>query len=87
MGVLSYLNESTNNREAKKINLDVPDDMNIFEFKIMCVRLAASMGYADSSIKKAFGDTTYTPKSSLQFDESLNSIFTELNLTTTTGSI
>ena len=48
-----------NNREASKIELDVPDDMDINEYKVVCVRLAASMGYANKSITKAFGDLVY----------------------------
>lgn len=81
MGMLSYINESSDNREARKINLDVPDDMNIFEFKIMCVRLASAMGYTDVSIKKAFGSTDYESESDKEFKKFLQSI-TEL-----TGSI
>lgn len=42
-------------REASKIKFEVPDDMNIHEFKIMCIRLASSIGYHDNSIKRAFG--------------------------------
>ena len=48
-----------NNREANKVELDVPDDMDINEYKVVCVRLAASMGYANKSINKAFGDLVY----------------------------
>ena len=48
-----------NNREASKIELDVPDDMDINEYKVVCVRLAASMGYANKSINKACGDLVY----------------------------
>ena len=47
-----------NNREASKIELDVPDDMDINEFKVVCIRLAA-MGYANKSITRAFGDLVY----------------------------
>lgn len=54
-------------REASKIELDVPDDMDIYEFKVMCVRLASSMGYQESSINKAFGDLIYG-------DEDVNTI-------------
>ena len=46
-------------REASKIELDVPDDMNIHEFKVMCVRLASAMGYHEKSIKRAFGDLIF----------------------------
>lgn len=47
------------NREASEIELTVPDDMNIHEFKVMCVRLASSMGYQQSSIEKSFGDLVF----------------------------
>lgn len=43
------------NREVKKVLLDVPDDMNIDEFKYMCERLALSIGYQKKSIIKSFG--------------------------------
>jgi len=29
------------NREANKVELDVPDDMDINEYKIVCVRMAS----------------------------------------------
>lgn len=48
-----------NNREASKIELDVPDDMNIQEFKVVCIRLAASMGYTEKTISNGFGDLIY----------------------------
>lgn len=46
-------------REAKEIELTVPDDMDINEFKIMCVRLASAMGYQEKSIQKGFGNLVY----------------------------
>jgi hypothetical protein len=46
-------------REASKIEFEVPDDMNISEFKVMCVRLASAMGYHENSIKKSFGDLVF----------------------------
>lgn len=64
------------NREASEIELTVPDDMNIHEFKVMCVRLASSMGYQQSSIEKAFGDLVFG-------DENINTIkelLDELNI-------
>tara|TARA_B110000503_G_scaffold119775_1_gene181862 strand:- start:591 stop:860 length:270 start_codon:yes stop_codon:yes gene_type:complete len=48
-----------NNREATKIELNVPDDMNIHEFKVVCIRLAASMGYTEKTITNGFGDLIY----------------------------
>jgi len=47
------------NREANKIEFDVPDDMDINEYKVVCVRLAAALGYGNKSIKKAFGDLVF----------------------------
>jgi hypothetical protein len=48
-----------NNREASKIELDVPDDMDIQEYKVVCVRLASAMGYTNKTITRAFGDLIY----------------------------
>ena len=31
-------------REAKSVELEVPDDMTIQEYKIMCVRMAKELG-------------------------------------------
>jgi len=47
------------NREANKIEFDVPDDMDINEYKVVCVRLASALGYGNKSIKKAFGDLVF----------------------------
>ena len=47
------------NREANEIELSVPDDMNITEYKVMCVRMAYAMGYNPDSIKRGFGDIIY----------------------------
>ena len=46
-------------REASKIEFEVPDDINISEFKVMCVRLASAMGYHENSIKKSLGDLVF----------------------------
>ena len=48
-----------NNREANKVELDVPDDMDINEYKIVCVRMASAIGYGNKSITKAFGDLVF----------------------------
>ena len=47
------------NREINKIELDVPDDMDINEFKVVCVRLASALGYHENSINKSFGDLVF----------------------------
>lgn len=47
------------NREVNKIEFDIPDDMDINEYKVVCVRLAAALGYGNKSIKKSFGDLVF----------------------------
>jgi hypothetical protein len=42
------------NREAREIEFTVPDDMDINEFKVMCVRMASAMGYQDKSFFNRF---------------------------------
>jgi len=46
-------------REASKIEFNVPDDMDIHEFKVMCVRMASAMGYHPNSIDDTFGDLVW----------------------------
>jgi hypothetical protein len=58
--IFRYTDELVNEiREAKEIELTVPDDMDINEFKVMCVRMASAMGYQEKSIQKGFGDLIY----------------------------
>lgn len=64
------------NREASEIELTVPDDMNITEYKTMCVRLASALGYTEKTIEKGFGDLVFG-------DEDVNAIkdlLDELNI-------
>jgi len=44
-------------REASNIELTVPDDMNIFEYKTICIRMASALGYHHTTIEKAFVET------------------------------
>jgi hypothetical protein len=44
-------------REASKIELTVPDDMTIFEYKTICIRMASALGYHPETISKAFVET------------------------------
>lgn len=74
MAILSYKSEEPTNREAMNISFDVPDDMNIYEFKIMCVRLASSIGYHQNSINKVFGDTEYETESDREFKQFIKSL-------------
>jgi len=48
----------TYSKEAQKVVLEVREDLDIHEFKTMCRRLAASLGYNSESINEAFGDIT-----------------------------
>ena len=59
--IFKYTDEDFINevREAKSVELGVPDDMDIHEYKVMCVRLASSLGYTESTITKSFGDLVY----------------------------
>jgi|TARA_X000001036_G_C20276850_1_gene642714 hypothetical protein len=56
-------NQKQLNREANEVELSVPDDMNINEFKVVCVRLAQALGYQQKSIESGFGDLVYGDES------------------------
>ena len=45
-----------NVREANEIKFDVPDDMNLNEYKAIVIRLAHSLGYSPKSITNLFGE-------------------------------
>ena len=66
-----------NNSEASKIEFDVPDDMDIHEYKVICVRMASAIGYQEKSITKAFGDLIYGDDNPNTIKELLD----ELNIT------
>jgi len=44
-----------NSRESTKIGFEFESDLNIKEFKRLCIRLAYSLGYGEKGIKKHFG--------------------------------
>ena len=69
------------NREATKIEFDVPDDMDIHEYKVMCIRLASAIGYTDTTIKKSFGDLVYGDDDKNELKDLLD----ELNITKITN--
>lgn len=63
--VPEYLGKDIGEREPVKIEFDVPEDMNIYEFKNCCIRLAQALGYNMTHIKDTFGiieDTDKTKK-------------------------
>ena len=43
--------------EAQRIEFEMPPGMNVYEFKLLCKRMAAALGYSDTSIKDAFDST------------------------------
>ena len=71
MATLKYTSDSESHREAKNIQFTIAEDLNIFEFKIVCRRLASAMGYHSDSITKAFGNDWDTDKKA-DVDEFIN---------------
>ncbi len=55
MAKFIFIIDESDNREASKIEFEVPNDMDVWEYKRMCVRMAGAMGYTSISIRKAFG--------------------------------
>jgi hypothetical protein len=70
MAKLIFIIEEDQNREASKIEFEVPNDMDVWEYKRMCIRMAGAMGYASLSVKKAFGQEYLN-----NVEEELNQIF------------
>lgn len=54
MAKLEYSIKERDCREANIITFEIPDDMDIYEFKIICKRLAYALGYQHSSVQKIF---------------------------------
>ena len=48
-------------REPIRFVFELPEDLNIHEFRITCMRLAHALGYHHNSIKDGFGDEFETP--------------------------
>lgn len=55
MAKLIFITEDSDNREASEIEFKLPNDLDIWEYKRVCMRMAGAMGYTNLSIKKAFG--------------------------------
>ncbi len=55
----------TYSREAQKVEFEVPEDLSIQDFKRLCKRLAASLGYSYESIREEF-DNKQPPKTNKQ---------------------
>ncbi len=55
MAKIIFITEDSENREASEIEFKVPNDLDVWEYKRVCMRMAGAMGYTNLSIKKAFG--------------------------------
>ncbi len=56
MAKLEYTTDDIYNREATKISFEIANDLNIHEFKTICMRMASAMGYTQNTIKSSFGE-------------------------------
>jgi hypothetical protein len=70
MAKLIFIIDEEQNREASKIEFEVPNDMDVWEYKRMCIRMAGAMGYTSLSVRKAFGQEYLR-----NIDDELNEIF------------
>ena len=70
MAKFIFIINEEENREASKIEFEVPNDMDVWEYKRMCIRMAGAMGYTSLSVKKAFGQEYLR-----NVEEELNQIF------------
>ena len=70
MAKFIFIINEEENREASKIEFEVPNDMDVWEYKRMCIRMAGAMGYTSLSVKKAFGQEYLR-----NVEEELNTIF------------
>lgn len=73
----TYTDTELENREASQIEFTVPDDMDINEYKVMCMRLASAMGYHHETIVKGFGNEVYNEEITDGFKKLLNEIRNE----------
>lgn len=55
MAKLIFITTETEHREANKIEFTIPEDLDVWEYKRVCMRMASAMGYTSISVKKAFG--------------------------------
>jgi hypothetical protein len=43
-------------KEAKSIDLQIPNNMTCDEFRIICIRMAHALGYHENNVRETFGD-------------------------------
>jgi hypothetical protein len=74
MAKLIFIVDEKDNREASKIDFTVPNDLDIWEYKRVCMRMAGAMGYTNLSIKKAFGHE-YKKEADYETTQNLRAIY------------
>tara|TARA_R100000458_G_C8272361_1_gene247185 strand:- start:530 stop:742 length:213 start_codon:yes stop_codon:yes gene_type:complete len=50
----------TYSKEAQKIEMDVRENLDVWDFKTICKRLACALGYSNKSVEEAFGSKPST---------------------------
>ena len=78
MAKFIFIIDEDQNREASKIEFEVPNDMDVWEYKRMCMRMAGAMGYTSLSVRKAFG---------IEYKKDLDSEFNEILKQAFSGSL
>lgn len=74
MAKLIFITDESENREASKIEFTLPEDLDVWEYKRVCMRMAGAMGYASLSIKKAFGHE-YSDELNYSITKNLRTIY------------
>ena len=74
MAKMIFITEDSENREASQIEFKVPNDMDVWEYKRVCMRMAGAMGYVSLSIKKAFGHE-YQKESEYEITQNLRAMY------------
>ncbi len=74
MAKIIFITEDSENREASEIEFKVPNDLDIWEYKRVCMRMAGAMGYTSLSTKKAFGNE-YKSEQDKEIIEKLQAIY------------
>ena len=79
MAKLTYLTNESEHREATKIEFTIPEDLDVWEYKRVCMRMASAMGYTSISIKKAFGHE-YKSEMDNEITKNLKSLYSGSNV-------
>jgi len=79
--IFKYTDELLENlNEASEIEFTIKDELNIHEFKILCVRMASALGFHQNSIQKSFGELVYGDEEmDNELKKILDDVFTRTN--------